>query len=269
MHPNTEKIISPWWGLILLIAAFFALYQPWLLGISDYYRQEGLFAAIAQEMNWAAPVCAAHGTVFPGYFPLFSGLGKLLTAVTGLDTVFALRLVSVFMTFATGILVIVSVWRSRNFTAAAMAGAMFWGSNIVIEKSMDAMPTTTMMFGLLSAQLCWLYAGQKRGSWSWAWGGSLAILALTFLAGGFQVVLLFFIPMIFLRRPLTLWPKLTKPGMLALPFWRQQYCCGRSRRISIPQQCRYSIGSRIGGWTDILPICGNSRWILSSAFCRG
>lgn len=214
MHPNTEKIISPWWGLILLIAAFFALYQPWLLGISDYYRQEGLFAAIAQEVNWAAPVCAAHGTVFPGYFPLFSGLGKLLTAVTGLDTVFALRLVSVFMTFATGILVIVSVWRSRNFTAAAMAGAMFWGSNIVIEKSLDAMPTTTMMFGLLSAQLCWLYAGQKRGSWSWAWSLSLAILSLTFLAGGFQVVLLFFIPMIFLRRPLTLWPKLTKPGML-------------------------------------------------------
>lgn len=215
MHPNTEKVISPWWGLILLFAAFLALYEPWFLGLNDYYRQEGLFASFAREMSWLYPVCTAHGTAMSGYFPLFPWLGKLLTAVTGLETVFALRLVSVFMTFATGILILFSVWRSRNFTAAAMAAAMFWGSNIVIEKSMDAMPTTTVMLGLLSSQLCWIYVGQKRGSWSWAWGWSLLILALTFLAGGFPAILLFFIPMIFLRRPLTLWPKLTKPGMLA------------------------------------------------------
>ena len=215
IHPNTERIISPWWGMLLLIAAFLALYEPWLLGIKDYYRQEGLFAAFAREMSWHLPMCTAHGITFHGYFPFFPFLGKGLAALTGLETVFALRLVSVLMTFATGMLVIISVWRARNFTAAAMAGAMFWGSNIVVEKSLDAMPTTTVMFGLLSAQLCWIYTGQKRGSWSWAWGLSMPILALTFLAGGVPALLLFFLPMIFLRRPLKLWPKLTKPGMLA------------------------------------------------------
>ncbi|MBR2642978.1 MAG: hypothetical protein IKD46_07595 [Lentisphaeria bacterium] len=214
IHPNTEKVISPCWGLILLLAAFSLLYEPWLLGLKDYYRQEGLFAAFAQEMNWFLPVCTAHGTAMAGFPPFFPYLGKILTALTGLDTVFALRLVSVFMTFATGVLILISVWRSRNFTAAAMAAGMFWGSNVVLEKSLDAMPNSTAMFGLLSAQLCWIYIGQKRGSWSWAWGFSLPILALTFLAGGLQTLLLFFLPMIFLRRPLTLWPKLTKPGML-------------------------------------------------------
>ena len=214
IHPNTEKVISPWWGLILLLAAFLALYEPWFLGLSDYYRQEGLFAAFAREMSWQQPFCAAHGTAMPAYAPLYPYCGKILAVVTGLDTVFALRLLSVFMTFAAGILILFSVWRARSFTAAAMAAAMFWGSNVVIEKSLEASPVTTGMFGLLSAQLCWIYVGQKRGSWSWAWGLSLPILALTYLASGTPAVLLFFVPMIFLRRPLTLWPKLTKPGML-------------------------------------------------------
>ena len=219
IHPNTEKIIPPCWGVILLLAAFFALYEPWFLGSSDFYRQEGLFAAITQEISRTSPMCSAHGIFLQGYAPLFPWIGKILTGITGMDTVFTLRLVSVFMTLATGVLILISVWRARNFTAAAMAAAMFWGSNVVIEKSMNAMPTSTVMFGLLSAQLCWIYVGQKRGSWSWAWGAALPILALTFLAGGYQPVLLFFVPMIFLRRPLTLWPKLTKPGMLAGLFF--------------------------------------------------
>ena len=213
-HPNSERIIPALPGLLILLTAFLVLYEPWLLGLKDFFRQEGFYTAIAQEMDPPLLLCSAHGQAVTNAFPFFPMLGSLLLRATGLDTLFALRLVSVTMTLLSGVLILLSVWRARNFTAAAMAAAMFWGGNLVIEKSQDGYPTTCVMFGLLSAQLLWLYIGQKRGRWNLAWLLSLAVLALTFLAGGFMALVLFFFPMIFLRRPLTLRGKLSKPGML-------------------------------------------------------
>lgn len=213
-HPNSERIVPALPGLLILLAAFLWLYEPWLLGMKDFFRQEGFYVALAQEMHPPLLFCSAHGQTVANAFPFFPMLGNLLVRATGLDTLFALRLVSVAMTFLTGLLILLSVWRARNFTAAAMAAAVFWGSNIVIEKSLDSYPTTSVMFGLLSAQLLWLYIGQKRGRWNLAWMLSLSVLTLTFLAGGFMAVVLFFFPMIFLRRPLTLKGKLSRPGML-------------------------------------------------------
>ena len=213
-HPNSERIVPVIPGLLILLAAFLVLYEPWFLGLKDFFRQEGFYVALAQEMDPPLLLCSAHGAAVTNAFPFFPLLGHIIIRATGMDTLFALRLVSVMMTFLTGMLILFSVWRARNFTAAAMAAAMFWGSNIVIEKSMNAYPTTCAVFGLLSAQLLWLYVGQKGGKWNLAWMLSLTVLTLTFLAGGVIVLVLFFFPMIFLRRPLTLWGKLSKPGML-------------------------------------------------------
>jgi len=197
-----------------LLGAFFLLYEPWNLGLKDFFRQEGFYAVLAQEIDSKLPICTAHGTAVRNTFPLFPVTVQLLTRWTGMEMVFVMRLLSVFMTFVTGILVLISVWRARDFTAAAVAAAMFWSSNIVLEKSWDGYPSTTVMFGLLAAQLVWLYLGSRKNNWNLAWVASCVILALTFYAGGFYVFFLFFLPMIFLRRPLTLWPKLAMPGML-------------------------------------------------------
>ena len=40
----SEKSIPRWAGVIILIAAFIAIYQPWLLGDRELFRLEGLYA---------------------------------------------------------------------------------------------------------------------------------------------------------------------------------------------------------------------------------
>ena len=46
-----EKPIAGWAGILILIAAFLALYEPWGLGIRELFREEGLYAVQAAEYD--------------------------------------------------------------------------------------------------------------------------------------------------------------------------------------------------------------------------
>ncbi len=211
---NREKTISPLLGIVLLLLAFVMLYEPWRLGARELFRMEGFYAAQTTEISWRSPVVTAHGTVLQNSFPLFPLLSSAVQNISGLPVEHAMRLVSVFMTFFMALLIYITAGLARNRIAAQAAAAMFISCNIVIEKSLDAYPASCAAFGLLAAHLLWFYFGAQRSNWNMAWISSCAVMSLTFFAGGFRALLIFAFPLIFMRRPLTVWSKLKKPG-----FW--------------------------------------------------
>ena len=59
----SEKSIPRWAGVIILIAAFIAIYQPWLLGDRELFRLEGLYAVSATEFDpTGSPNCRWCGS---------------------------------------------------------------------------------------------------------------------------------------------------------------------------------------------------------------
>ncbi len=214
-HCQREKVIAPLAGVLILLAAFVLLYQPWRLGERELFRLEGLYAAQTLEMDYRLPLSTAHGIAIQNAFPLYPYLSKLVLGLTGLPVEFAMRLVSVAMTALASVLIYLTTMHSRSHVAAQAAAATYFAVNIIFDKTLDASPVTTVAFGLLGAQLLWFYFGVERANWNAAWLTSLTALALTFYAGGFTVLLFFFFPLIFMRRPLTLWAKLDKPGLIA------------------------------------------------------
>lgn len=211
--PNWEKVIRSWVGICILLAAFVLLYQPWNLGERELFRMEGFYAAQTLEMDRSLMLTTAHGVAIQNAFPLYPYLASLLYHATSLPVEMAMRLLSVLMTAATSLLIYITVRRARSATAAAAAAAAFFAVNIVFEKSLDAAPTSTIALGLLSAQLLWFFCGVHRANWNAAWIFSFTVLGLTFLAGGFAPIFYFIFPLIFMRRPLTLWTKLNRPGL--------------------------------------------------------
>ncbi len=229
---NREKIIRPWVGVLILVAAFAVLYQPWRLGEREFFRLEGFYAAQALEMDFRLPMATAHGVAVRNAFPLYPMLGALLRDATGLSVEFSLRLLSVLMTALGAGVVYLAVRQSRSSVGAQAATAMYIAANVVVEKSLDGYPVSITAFGVLAAQLLWFYFGVRRANWNAAWIAAFAALAPTFYAGGFRVIVLFLLPLVFMRRPLTLWSKLGKPGLpaglllllgavglWAIPYW--------------------------------------------------
>ncbi len=207
-----EKPIAGWAGILVLIAAFLALYEPWWIGVRELFRQEGLYAVQAAEYSLESAVVTAHGVTSQSAFPLFPALVSLLVRLTGAPMEYALRLISIAMLGATAVLVYVAAASERSWRSGCVAAAMFLSSWLAVEKGIDGYPTTTSAFLLLAAQLVFFQFGIRRNSWNQGWILNLALLSLGFLAGGFSVLLYFVFPMFFFRRPLSVRSKFSKPG---------------------------------------------------------
>ena len=207
-----EKPIAGWAGILILIAAFLALYEPWGLGIRELFREEGLYAVQAAEYDLHSAVVTAHGVTSQTAFPLFPALVSLLFRLTGVPMEYALRLVSVIILGATAVLVYFAAASERSWRSGCVAAAMFLSSWLSVEKGTDGYPATTSAFLLLAAQLVFFQFGIRRNSWNQGWIFNLALLSLGFLAGGFPVLLFFVFPMFFFRRPLSVKSKFSKPG---------------------------------------------------------
>jgi len=64
----------------------------------------------------------------------------------------------------------------------------------------------------MSGWLTWFSLGVGRGKWNLAWILGFLFCGLAFYTQGFMAILYFVFPLIFMRRPMTIWPKLKKPG---------------------------------------------------------
>ena len=207
-----EESTPKWyWAALLLGLAFLLMYPLWQLGDRELYWREGSFAAMAMEIDWERLTIKAHGELIPMSFPLFPWIAAVLYQA-GLGIEIALRFISVA---AMGILVVIC-WetgrRASGLLAGVVAAAMMLSSNIVIEKAVDGYPNMLSAVLLLTGWLVWFWFGAVGGHWNRAWMYSMFFCGLCFYTVGWSGVIYYFVPLIFMRRPLSFWPKLSRPG---------------------------------------------------------
>ncbi len=209
-----EKSFSAIGGGLLLAVVFLIIYSPLQLSERELYWQEGYYAAQALEMPSALPIAVVHGEVVNNSFPLYPWLVSLLLNIPGIPMETALRGLSVL---ALAICTLI-VWRGARtaggVTAGLVAAAMMFSSNITVDKAPEGYPQTLMVVFLLSGWLIWFSLGFGRGDWNHAWMMSMLFGGLAFYTGGFQAIIYYIVPFIFMRRPLSIWRKLNYSG-----FW--------------------------------------------------
>ncbi|OGV34222.1 MAG: hypothetical protein A2020_04355 [Lentisphaerae bacterium GWF2_45_14] len=215
-RPDREESVLKWYKAAILIScAFVMLYFPLQIGDRELYWRESDYAAVANEINFMMPITTAHGKIISDTYPLFPWLAAYCNQVLGMDTVIALRLISILSLAGLAVIVWETGRRAAGIQAATVAAAVMISSNIVIEKTLDGYPNMTALLFLSAAWFTWFTYGAVRGSWNIAWAVSSFFCGLAFYTIGWSSIIYFFFPLIFMRRPLTVWQKLRKPGFLA------------------------------------------------------
>ena len=207
-----EKKINTLIIILLLFTAFFALFSPWRLGERELYWDEDYYAVQTLELEHTPSTTFAHGEFTYDSSPLFPLIVAKLKTDLSLPVEFVLRLVSVLALAGIASMVWIAAKQAGGVQAAAVATAVMISSNIVIEKSIDGYPDTLTLLFLLSGWLLWFSLGIGRGKWNLAWILGFSFCGLAFYTQGFIAILYFIFPLIFMRRPMTIWRKLKKPG---------------------------------------------------------
>ena len=208
-----EEPAPKWFRSVLLLAVAFMLFYPlWQIGDRELYWSESSYAAMAMETSYLAPSGQAHGEIIPQAFPMLPWLAAILHNGVGLPMELSLRLPSVAALFLLAFLVLMTGRHAAGVGAGVVAAAILISSNIILEKSVDGYPDMLGVLFLFSGWMFWFRIGVVRGDWNLAWPVSLFCCGLAFYTIGWVGVLFFFVPLMFLRRPLTLWPKLRRPG---------------------------------------------------------
>lgn len=213
MPAYEEALPKRWFAIIFLTIAFLLIYSPFQLNNWQLRRREDRFAAIAYEMELKRPNTVVHGEQIPFYYPLFPWLTALIHR-TGLSFEYSLRLISVISVAFLTILVWEAGRRALDVQTAVVAAAMMFSTSILVEKGIDGYPNMTALLFVFSAWVSWFTFGVARGQWNKAWIVSFLFCGLAFYTLGWTAVIYFSFPLIFMRRPMTVWPKLKKPGFI-------------------------------------------------------
>ena len=200
--------------ILLLITAFSAIFSPWRLGERELYWDEDYYAVQTLELDNTPPTTFAHGEFTYDSSPLFPLIVSRIKSELSLSIEFVLRLVSVVALAAIACLVWIAARSASGVRAAAVATAVMISSNIVIEKAVDGYPDTLTLLFLMTGWMMWFSLGVGRGKWNMAWITGFAFCGLAFYTQGFSAVLYFLFPLIFMRRPMTIWRRLKKPGLV-------------------------------------------------------
>ena len=207
-----ENRVSP--GVAVAIAGiFFALFFSCWLGGRELLSQEGLYASCAAEYQPGMPI-TAHGVPRPDIQPLFPASAALLSHV-GVPMENALRLLSVAMLAAWSILAASIAARRRNYRAGIVTFFCCAGTIFAMDKGVHGLPVAMTAFFLLAGQLVFFHFGSRLANWNKAWLSAVVLWILAFLAGGPIVLLYIIMPILFLRRPLSVRSKFNAPGFFA------------------------------------------------------
>lgn len=198
-------------AVLVLIFAFIVIYSPWNLGIRELLGEEGRYAAISLEMNLLNPSTIAHGETLPYYYPLYPWLVAIFYNA-GLSYEVGLRLVSILSLAGIVITVFVASRKISGLQTAVVSAAAMMSSIIVMEKSIDGNPFIPAVFFLFLGWLMWYTNGVVKGNWNLAWIVSSIFCGLAFYTIGWIAIFYFFLPLIFMRRPMTIWKKLNGYG---------------------------------------------------------
>ncbi|HOK05052.1 MAG TPA: glycosyltransferase family 39 protein [Victivallales bacterium] len=209
---ENEKISKQLPLFCLMLFSFFLIYFIPQIGITDFrWNKESLYTAISIEMNFSHPVTVAHGELISETYPLFPMLVALLIKLM-VPVSSAARIISVIFILATTIAIWVTAKRAFNIQAAFVSSSVFFSSVIIVDKGMEGLPETLAFFWLFLAWGTWFTLGIQRSLWNAAWLLSFTFCGLSFYTIGWEALFYFFLPLIFLRRPLSIWSRLNKFG---------------------------------------------------------
>lgn len=209
-----EKILPVAPASILLAFIFLLIFQPWSLGERELSWHEGYIVTLQNGMEMAPPLVKAHGEAVPNMQPLFPLFSAAATAL-GCPVELSSRVISLVALAGLTVLVFMVAYRTRSdVSAGACAGAMMISSVLVIDKAVDGVPESLLALLLLGGQLIWYYFAAVRGNWTRAWLAGFITCAVGFYLNGLPAVILFLVPLIFMRRPLGIFRKLGNRGVM-------------------------------------------------------
>ncbi len=197
--------------LVISFIVFYCYYPSYNLGWRELLGSEGKYAAMALDMNILNPSTVAQGETLSYYYPLYPWLVSILYKL-GVGLEVGLRGISVLAVAGIGVIIFETCRRISGVQAAIVATGFSIANVIIFQKATDGNPFTLGVLLLLVAWLMWYMFGAMRGDWNAAWVVSLFFCGLAFYTIGWLSILYFFIPLIFMRRPLTLWNKFQTKG---------------------------------------------------------
>lgn len=197
---------------VILIAAVSAIFFPWLDNSRELFRNESLYAVMAQELP-ASLFPTAHHTPQLQEGVLYPMAVSLFNRITGASMEFSLRTISLIMLILTAAVAGFSA-SARSARAGFAAGAMVLTTLLTIDKASEGYPTSTNAFMLLSSQMVFFHYGIRKANWNKAWILSALIMTCAFYSGGFRMLIFFIFPMLFFRRPLSVKSKFRTPGFI-------------------------------------------------------
>ena len=221
-----ETAVTPLTGALLIASVFVLIFGVWVIFPRELHRQECLYAAEAAEYSFFRPAVTAHETPIRNSYPLYPALAALLDRA-GVPMENALRLITVFFIAAGSVLVYFSAATGSGARAGLAGAAMYCSTFLMLDKGVDGAPETMSAFFLLSAQMCLFYFGLRRGRWNAAWPGAALLLAAGYLTGGTPVLVLFVVPLLFLRRLISGRAKYRNWGFAAAAALLALICLGK------------------------------------------
>ncbi len=198
--------------------AVLALALAWLYGplivARDVCTGEALTATVAEEMlrSGAFWRTTAHGEpvqAYPAYPWLVAGCRAL-----GVPRQLALRLPAVA---SLGLLALLSgafASRHSGLTAGAVAASVVLASPVALRACVRCPGETLLALLLGAAWLSWYWLGQLRKRWELAWATAMLFVVLGCFTAGARAVTLFYLPFLFLRRPVKGRRRLLTPAHL-------------------------------------------------------
>ena len=208
-----EKTFSKTASGLVIVLCFLIIYPVFQIGHKELRWDEGYYAAIASEMDILKPNTVAQGELIFSY-PLYPWFVALLYKVP-LDFLkyeFGLRLISILSIMALALIVWETASKAIDEEAGLVAAAALVSSLLVMEKGLEGYPEMLGIVFLFSAWMTWFNLGAVKGKWNSAWTISFFFCGLAFYTIGWSGIFFFAFPLIFMRRPLTIWSRLKKPG---------------------------------------------------------
>jgi len=209
---QNDKRLFTWRWMALILGFWAALYLP-NLGLHELRDNEAVRALMAREMCLGkAPlrtsVNGEHVDVFPLYSWLVSltGCGRWINPWTArLPATLAILLMA---------LMAAAVARAAGAERGGATVAAGFVLTVYVSLREGTRAGNDAVFALLisAAWLSWYALGRNRRNWNAAWLVGLTLTALAMFAGGAKAIVLFYLPLVLLQRPVRPLRRMLMPG---------------------------------------------------------
>jgi len=201
-----EIKLKPIQAYLFIFVSSLLLFSPWQIGIKELFRNESYYAAMISDISNSS-FFTIHSSI-TSISPLFAYIAYILTEL-GLEVELSIRLIGLLSIFCLSCLAYFATSRSiASRTGGFVAASVVLSSFLIIQKSLH---NSIFFAGVLPISLGWFFLfhfGIRKHSWRRAWGFSLFFALLGVLFLGYSALFYFCLPLIFMRRPLTIWKRL-------------------------------------------------------------